>query len=107
MDAGSLDKRIMLQRQAPEKDAYGHPSFGWVRITSLWANVRQVKGNEAKHDGATRSESTHTIAVRYHASLMDFAGVRIALGLRIFNINAARDLNEAHEYIIYDCIEVK
>jgi len=112
MDAGRLDKRITFQRRSAVKDDYGQQLDAWSEVATVWANVKPIGGREKLRAMAIESELTHTVAVRYTASLLPpiaAAAMRISYqtptGTRLLNITAARDLDEERRFIIFDCTE--
>lgn len=120
MDIGKLDKRITLQTRSATLDAYGQELNSWTDYATIWANVRPIGGKEAQRQYdlekvrpfGVESILTHTVAIRYDVRFLPPKTVdawRISYvtpaGTRIFNILAARDLEEGRRYIIFDCSE--
>jgi SPP1 family predicted phage head-tail adaptor len=112
MNIGQFNKRISLQSRSATLDDYGQQLASWSTVATVWANIKPIGGREKLRAMAVESELTHTVAIRYRASFLPPTTVdawRIsyasASGTRIFNIVAARDLDEAHEYIVFDCVE--
>jgi len=107
---GRLDKRVSIQRRSATKDAYGQELDSWTTIAQVWAQVKPLGGKERMRNSAMVVESilTHTITVRYSASLMpplEADAWRILYGTRIFNITASRDVEEDRRFIEFDCTE--
>lgn len=112
MDIGKFDKRITLQSRSATLDDYGQQINSWSDIATVWANVKPISGREKLRSMAIESTLTHTVAIRYDVRFMPPETVdawRIKYvtpgGERIFNITAARDMDEARKYIIFDCTE--
>ena len=112
MDIGKLDKRITLQIRSATLDDYGQELNSWSDFATVWANVKPVSGREKLRAMAIESVLTHTVAIRYDVRFMppkvvDAWRIRYVTpaGVRIFNINAAQDLDEARKHIIFDCTE--
>lgn len=112
MDIGRLDKRITFQRRSSVKDDYGQEQNTWSDVATVWGNVKPIGGREKLRAMAIESELSHTVAVRYNAALMpptQADAMRIfystPTGDRIFNITAARDLDEERRFIVFDCTE--
>lgn len=108
MEAGKLDRRITIQRRVTTLDSYGQQSTGWTNIATVWANVKPVGGQERMRSGALESTLTHTIMVRYQVDLMpaiEADAWRILYGSRVMQITAARDLQDARRWIVFECIE--
>ena len=108
MDIGRLDKRITLQSRSATLDDYGQQINSWSDQGTVWANIKPVSGREKLKAGQVDSILSHTVAIRYNANFMPPRTVdawRIVYGTRYFNIIAAMDVDEAHQYIIFDCTE--
>ena len=108
MEIGRLDKRVTIERSAKSLDAYGQEVGKWSPIATVWASIHPIGGREKLRAFAIESTLTHTVAVRYRPDLTpptEADAWRIAYGTRIFNIAAARDLEEAHRWIVFDCTE--
>ena len=115
MDAGQFNRRIHIQARKSTKDDYGQQIDSWVTEFVVWANIRPVSRKEEfeRVDAMElRSRLTHTVCVRYNVAMMPPMKAdawRIlyptAAGDRYLNIQQARDLNEAHQYIVFECIE--
>lgn len=108
MDIGKLDKRITLQSRSTTLDSYGQQIDSWSDVATVWANVKPISGREKLKAMQVDSILTHTVAIRYNASFMPPRAIdawRIVYNGRLFNITAAMDLDEARQYIIFDCTE--
>lgn len=115
MDAGKLNRRIRIQSRRSTKDDYGQQVNTWVDQFNLWANIRPVSRREdfERVDAMElRSQLTHTVCVRYNINLMPPMKAdswRILYptpaGDRYLNIKQARDLDEAHVWIVFECVE--
>lgn len=49
--AGDLDRRILIQRDAGERDSFGQPVEDWQNVATVWARVRWLSGNESFSEG--------------------------------------------------------
>lgn len=112
MDIGGFDKRITLQSRSSTLDDYGQQINAWADVATVWADIRPISGREKLRSMVVESTLTHTVAIRYDVRFMPPTKVdawRIKYdtpaGSRIFNITAARDVNEGRRHIIFDCTE--
>ena len=108
MTAGSLNRRVTIQKRGEERGAFGQDSGDWVDIATVWADVRPIGGREKLRAMAYESTLTHTVMVRFRTDLLpaiEADGWRICYGQRVLDITAAIDLNDARELIVFDCIE--
>jgi head-tail adaptor len=57
MDAGKLDKRVLIKSVGKTADGYGGYTDSVSTLKTIWANVKEVSGDIATSDGK-RSQST-------------------------------------------------
>lgn len=108
MDIGKLNHRVTVQSRTTSKDDYGQELDSWSDVATVWANILPIGGRERLRAMAIESSLTHTVMVRYRAEFkppLQMGAKRIIYQGRIFNIVSARDVDEAHKYIIFDCTE--
>ena len=111
MNINQLDRYVLIQKRSDTKDDYGQKSASWTTVCDAWANIRPVTGNEKRRSGAIESTVSHTIAIHYNPDLMpliDADAYRIVLDegyQRVFGIKSAIDLEERHQWIVFDCEE--
>lgn len=108
MEAGKLNRRITLEERTTQKNAYGHEIDAWTPLATIWASVKPIGGREKLRANAIGADLTHTVLVRYQKRFLPptyAAALRISYDGRIFNIVSARDVDEAHREIVFDCVE--
>jgi SPP1 family predicted phage head-tail adaptor len=112
MKIGLFDKRITLQSRSSTLDDYGQELNTWLDVATIWANIKTIGGREKLRAMSIESSLSHTVAVRYNVNFLPPTKVdawRISYttpaGVRIFNITAARDVDEDRRFIIFDCTE--
>lgn len=108
MSAGELNRKVKLQLRSTSHDDYGQEINVWTDIATIWASIKPISGREKLKTGAVDSDLTHTVKIRYQESFMPpktLATRRVLYGARILNITSGYDLDEAHRYIILECVE--
>lgn len=112
IDIGKLDKRVTIQSRSETLDDFGQPIVAWVDIGTVWASIKYIGGREKLRSGVVDANLNVTIAVRYAEALMpptQADGWRIVYqareGVRNFSIVGSRDVDEKHEFIIFDCTD--
>ena len=63
--AGTLGRRIKIQRPSTVKDSLGAPSRTWIDVATVWADIQPLSGREAVIASRISAELTHQITVRY------------------------------------------
>lgn len=101
MKAGTLNNKITLQQLGTTQDALGQPVNTWTDVVALWANVKYERGLEYLKAGTEVSLSRCSIRIRYRAGVT--AGMRVKLGIDIFNIMAVQPDMGRHEFIDLVC----
>lgn len=101
---GHLNRRVVLQDISRSPDGSGGAETAWVNIAELWAKIRSRHGNENLNADGLTSTATHTVTIRFFASLTP--DMRFVLDQRIFEIISIANLNEAHFWHVCACREV-
>ncbi|WP_396190719.1 phage head closure protein, partial [Flavobacterium sp.] len=100
--------RVTLQAHGAGLDDYGQPSQTWVDVATVWANIKPIGGREKLLAQAVDVQTSQTVLIRYNADFMPASkvtGWRIKYQDRYLSITGAIDLEEAHKFIVFDCIE--
>lgn len=108
MISGRLDKQITIKRIGSGQDSLGQPNGSLSTVATVWANIKPIGGREKLRAGAIESTISHTIQCNYSADLLPAKSsddLRITYGSRTFRVVSARDVDEAHMEIIFDCEE--
>ncbi len=108
MQAGTLTKRITLQKPGSAVDDYGQPVPGsFDDVATVWAAIRPMGSNERVAAAQMESGQTHVITVRWSAPLAAAQGSwRIVFGARTFGIvGLPRNPDEAGRWLVFDCTE--
>jgi len=108
MQAGTLTKRITLQKPGNAVDDYGQPvPGGFADVATVFAAIRPTGSSERLAASQMQSGQTHVITVRYAPSLAAATGAwRIVYGTRTFGIvGLPRNPDEAGRWLVFDCVE--
>lgn len=108
MSAGELNRKVKLQQRSTSNDDYGQEINVWTDVETIWASIKPIGGREKIKTGTVDSDLTHTVKIRYQESFMPpktLATKRVLYGVRILNITSGYDLDEAHIFIILECVE--
>ncbi len=70
MRAGTLNRRVRIERREQAQDELGQPIDEWVAIASpLWCNVKMLTGKEALLADSDVGEATASIRIRYRTDI--------------------------------------
>lgn len=104
MHKGLLDKIIQIQRQTLERDTYGQQIELWVRVATVYANIKPLVGKEYLTAQQISTELTHDVTIRYRRDIQP--KMRIKYNNRYFEIHAVIDPEEKREWLFLKCREV-
>ncbi|MFN0133424.1 MAG: phage head closure protein [Phycisphaerales bacterium] len=69
MKAGELDKRILIQRRVPVRNAHGEEIEGWVDVATVWAGFKRVSGGEDFEAEQRTNKQQVQFKIRYRPGL--------------------------------------
>jgi len=65
MDAGRLDRRIVLKRRKSGENGFGEPVDEWTTVATVWAHAAPVSDGERWRAGETLASRINRFTVRY------------------------------------------
>lgn len=111
IQAGKLNKRVIVQVNTPSQDGFGQPIPSWSTHDTIWAAIDPLVGAELVKAQQIAPEATVKITTRYrvdpNTNVVDITPAnRILWGTRIFEINAVIDPLEKNEELRLLCKEI-
>lgn len=106
LSAGSLNRRIRLERRSGAVDPIGQQVDAWVTHIEIWANVRGATGmaslrQSSPIEGVATSINSYSFRVRFREDLDP--GMRVVYGGRVFDIKQIRLDFEGREWTDIVC----
>lgn len=101
---GKLRRRVTLQELVKTDDGYGGTIETWQDITTIWAAIEPLRGNERYTAQQVQSELSHKVTIRYRTGIKP--QMRLLYKDRIFEIEAVLDVEERHQWLELLCSEV-
>jgi SPP1 family predicted phage head-tail adaptor len=106
MNAGYLDRKIIIQQQTTTRDAFGGENVTWGTYKTIWAGIAYKRTTE-------RSESEQTVASRMveftiralDAPLVDEA-MRISYDSQIFEIEGVLKYGRNDKIILMTKVKI-
>ncbi len=92
MVIGKLRHYIQIQSSANAQDDYGEENKVWAIEESVFASVQPLRGQELLEFQQINAELTHRIIIRH--TINATVAKRIKFGVRIFDINVVRNIDE-------------
>lgn len=100
MRAGRLRHLISIQSSLGTVGDAGDPQPGWDETTPFaqsYASIEPLRASEIASAGGVGYSSTHRVTMRYRAGVT--SEMRVVFGVRLFNIDAIRNLEEYGEVL--------
>jgi SPP1 family predicted phage head-tail adaptor len=105
---GRLNRRIELLEQRPNYDDLGRQTRGpadWIVKARVWAEVRDLTGNELERAKQMVVTGTTAVAIRFTPAVNP--RMRVRFRHRILEIRAVLDSSSDQRELILVCGEVK
>jgi SPP1 family predicted phage head-tail adaptor len=104
MDAGILNRRIIIQQPSAAQDAYGQPVAGYTTLATVWAAVEPLSGRQLFAAKQAQSEVSVQVTIRYLATVT--TAMQVVYGTHIYGIDAIIDYESRHESMVLLCKEI-
>ncbi|KVG31449.1 phage head closure protein [Burkholderia diffusa] len=102
MRAGQLNRLVAIQQRSTVRDSFGQQVEAWTTIKSVYAYIEALSGSERAAAQSITTDVSHRFTVRYDAMYADprvAATYRIVYASRIFDINAALNIDESNRTV--------
>jgi SPP1 family predicted phage head-tail adaptor len=104
--AGSLNKRITIQRRKPGVDAFNQPVLEWQNVATVWANIKVTNGMsfvgaEFETGGTEISRTLVSMRIRYLPGIT--AAMRVLHCGEVYEIRAVLPDLEHREFMDLGC----
>jgi SPP1 family predicted phage head-tail adaptor len=94
MDAGHLDRRIVILRATTAPDAFNEPVETWGALATVWAKVVPVSDGERWQAGQTLANETIRFTIRWAYWVADVnPRDRVQYDGRVFDIQGVKDID--------------
>ncbi len=95
--ASRLNKRIEIQALTETPDGGGGYTSTWNTTTTVWAEIKPLRGREIFESLQVQKEASFTFTIRYKLGVT--TKMRIKYGSRVFNIRAVINPDEHGELL--------
>lgn len=107
--AGTLNRRVRIERSAPQRDAAGDPVFdpagdpvvGWAEVAAVWADIRFDSGLNTIRNEAPTAVARASIRIRYRRDVEQ--GMRAVHDGVVYAIRAVLPDAARREYVDLVC----
>lgn len=104
INAGQLDKRMILQAPTIARADDGAETITWTTLATIWAGIRTLRGREYWQAQQVNSDVTHEVLIRYRARLSP--RFRLIFEGRTLEILSIQNADEGRTDLILLCKEV-
>ena len=104
MRAGSLDKKVVIEKYSEGSDDFGEVTNTWESFASTYVSIVPLRGREHFSSKGVKSEVSHKIELRYMDGID--SSMRIVYGSRVFNIESVINVREKNRTIEIMATEV-
>lgn len=101
MNAGRLDRRLIVQTRALTKGSRGGRTETWADTGKVWASLMAPGAGEAVVADAERV--TNAVRFRIRHTTIDATANRIKHGILIYQITGITEDGPRRSYLILDC----
>jgi len=98
--AGTLDRRIAIQRKTITNDEYGQEVETWADLAEVWAALKPLRGNERFAVQQLLGTGVMTFLIRYRSDLQIGVEDRIEYDGRAWDITDVRELGRRESWEI-------
>lgn len=105
MNAGKLNRRVVIEARQQGVDSWGQPlPDAWAPVATVWASIKNLSGLGAIRADAQTSTVKTSVRVRYRAGLA--AGMRVVHGATVYRIEAVLPDAAGREWVDLVCESV-
>ena len=100
---GKYRQRIEIQSATVTANEFGEQEQSWNTDSTEWAQIEPLSGREIEYAKALVAEVTHKVSLRYRSGVT--VSQRVKFGSRLFDINAAINVEELNIELQLLCAE--
>jgi len=105
MQAGKLNKRMMVETYTVIKDRHGAPIESWAPAFPVWAHVQPLTGSERFIAQQVVPTASSKVTMRWRNTIKEKD--RLKLSGRIFQIESLQNVDERNKELQAICVEVR
>ena len=107
LNAGDLDRRIVLQRATTAPNGLGEPVETWSDLATVWASKRDMTDVERLRASEIGEVLTTRFMIRYSRQVADVDGRdRVLFDGLTYNVTGVRRLGKEEGYRLNEAIEI-
>lgn len=104
INAGQLNKQLILQAPSISREADGAEVITWTTLATIWSDITSSGGREFWQAKQINAEISHMVTIRYRDKISP--RYRLLYGSRIFQILSVVNADETRTGLQLMCKEV-
>lgn len=101
LDAGTLDRRIIIERPETTFDSYNRPQTSWVLVKSVRASWRRATANERLSSAQVGAQVTDIFEVRWSSTMAAIdPKCRLTFDGRVYDISEVTPIGRKDGLIV-------
>lgn len=101
-----LKRRVQIQKPVTTTDSEGTESVVWWPVATLWSQVTELQGHERLEAEQPQFPRTVQVLVRNQPTTPIAPAMRIAYGVRVFEIQAVIPDQEPPRWLMLHAMEL-
>ncbi|MAR55852.1 MAG: head-tail adaptor [Rickettsiales bacterium] len=103
MNPGALRERIRIEIETRSSDGMGGGGSSWNTLTTVWAKVEPLRGEERLQANQLQERITYRIIMRYRDDIN--ARMRVLWGNKVLNIHSVFNADMHRRYLTLEASE--
>lgn len=93
MDAGRLDRRIVIQQATTAADSFNEPVQTWATLATVWAIAEPVSDGERQRAGETLASKSYRFTIRWSYDVFEIdPRNRVVFDGRTYDIQGVKEI---------------
>jgi SPP1 family predicted phage head-tail adaptor len=92
MRAGTMNRRVVVQRATETQGTTGELATTWVDVATVWASITPMKGDELYRAQQVNARLSHRVSMRFRDGVTP--KMRLSYGARLLQIEECINIRE-------------
>lgn len=103
MDAGKLDRIIVIEKGTPGKNKARETTFEWAAFAKPWANYSVPNSRQVFNSQQLQSEIDAVFTIRFRTDIDPKEAFRVVYRGRYYRVKGARETGARNTFLALDC----
>lgn len=97
MQAGKLDRKILIEQPTETRDSYGEPVATWATLATVFGQKLDVRGTERFQSEQQLGEEVTRFLIRYRSDVT--AKMRLTVEGKVYDIEGIAEVAGRHRWL--------